>query len=430
MEREIMHRLLEWKQRSNRKPLILLGARQVGKTFILKEFGRRYYDHVAYINCDNSELVKDLFTEDYNIQRILLAVSAIAQVPVVPEKTLIIFDEIQELRRGLNALKYFCEDAPQYHVAVAGSLLGITMHHGESYPVGKVNILRMTPMTFEEFLDAKGFEKMAQLIRDKEWDVVNDVHTHLTQLLREYYFVGGMPEAVHTFIDTNDATAVRQVQQEILTAYDKDMSKHAPANEAVRINQVWRSIPAQLAKENRKFVYGAVRKGARANDFEIAIQWLLDAGLVHKIERVTRPAIPLKCYAEMSAFKLYLLDCGLLGAMSDIPPSMMLLPNDQMPTKGYFTENFVCCQLCNLLGDSVYYFSKDNSSQEVDFIIQGDTDACAIEVKAETNLHSKSLRAFHEENPQVRCVRASMAAMRDQEWMTNVPVYALRGYFG
>lgn len=430
MEREILKKLLEWKQRSGRKPLILLGARQVGKTYILKEFGRRYYDHVAYINCDSSELVKDLFTDDYNIQRILLAVSAIAQVPVEPEKTLIIFDEIQELRRGLNSLKYFCENAPQYHVAVAGSLLGITMHQGESFPVGKVDILRMTPMTFEEFIDAKGFEKMAQLLREKQWDLVNILHERLVQLLREYYFVGGMPEAVQTFIATNDAVAVRNVQNAILAAYDKDMSKHAPVNQTVRINQVWRSIPAQLAKENRKFVYGAVRKGARAIDFEIAIQWLLDAGLVHKVDRVSRPSIPLKCYADMSAFKLYMLDCGLLGAMSEIPPSMMLLSTDQMQSKGYFTENYVCCQLSNIKGDSIFYFSKDNSSQEVDFIIQGNTEAVALEVKAETNLQSKSLRAFHLQNPEVKCVRASMTAMRSQEWMTNVPVYAVRSYFG
>ena len=424
-----MKDLMKWRDRSDRKPLILLGARQVGKTYILKEFGKRCYEQTAYINCDDNEMVKDLFLPDYDIRRILLAISSITGVSIRPGKTLIILDEIQELKRGLNALKYFCENAPEYHVAVAGSLLGITLHQGESFPVGKVNTLNIRPMTYEEFLLAMGKNQMYEMLENRQWDVIASTRNLYIQSLREYYFTGGMPEAVKKYLETNDTVQVREIQKEILLAYDKDISKHAPTNEAVRINQVWKSIPAQLAKENRKFIYGAVRKGARAKDFEIAIQWLLDAGLVYKIDRVSKPAMPLGCYADYSSFKLYMLDCGLLGAMNDMPPSLMLLPNKMAESKGSFTENFVCSQLHNCRDLSVFYYSKENSSQEVDFVVQHDTDILAVEVKSEENLQSKSLKAFHGENPEVRCLRTSMADYRQQDWMVNVPLYAIKSYF-
>ena len=429
MEREIMKDLVKWKGRSDRKPLILLGARQVGKTYILKEFGKRYYEQTAYINCDDNEMVKELFLPDYDVGRILLAIGSITGVSIQPGKTLIILDEIQELKRGLNALKYFCENAPEYHVAVAGSLLGITLHQGESFPVGKVNTLNISPMTYEEFLLAKGKSQMCEMLRKREWDVIASTRSLYIQLLREYYFTGGMPEAVKKHLETNDTVQVREVQKEILLAYDKDISKHAPTNEAVRINQVWKSIPAQLAKENRKFIYGAVRQGARAKDFEIAIQWLLDAGLVYKIDRVSKPGMPLGCYADFTSFKLYMLDCGLLGAMNDMPPSLMLLPNKMAESKGSFTENFVCSQLHNCRNLSVYYYSKENSTQEVDFVVQHDTDIVAVEVKSEENLQSKSLKAFHNENQEVRCLRTSMADYRQEDWMVNVPLYAIKSYW-
>lgn len=426
MDREIMNELKAWKERSDRKPLILLGARQVGKTYILKEFGKKYYKHTAYINCDDNELVKDLFTPDYDMNRIILSIGSISGTRVLPGETLIILDEIQELKRGLNALKYFCENAPQYHIAVAGSLLGITLHQGESFPVGKVNTLEMHPMTYEEFLTAKGEHMMCEMLQQKRWDVIASTKSRYIQSLREYYFVGGMPEAVSKYIKTNDAVSVREVQKEILNAYDKDISKHASANEAVRINMVWKSIPAQLAKENSKFIYGAVRKGARAKDLEVAIQWLIDAGLVYKVERVNKPGMPLRFYADMTSFKLYMIDCGLLGAMNEMPPAMMLLPNKMAECKGAFTENYVCSQLHNVKGASVYYFSKENSSQEVDFIVQYDVEIAAIEVKAEENLQSKSLKTFHQENMDIRCIRTSMADYRQQEWMENIPLYAIR----
>ena len=424
-----MKDLLKWRDRSDRKPLILLGARQVGKTYILKEFGKRCYEQTAYINCDDNEMVKDLFLPDYDIRRILLAIGSITGVSIRPGKTLIILDEIQELKRGLNALKYFCENAPEYHVAVAGSLLGITLHQGESFPVGKVNTLNIRPMTYEEFLLAMGKNQMYEMLENRQWDVIASTRNLYIQSLREYYFTGGMPEAVKKYLETNDTVQVREIQKEILLAYDKDISKHAPTNEAVRINQVWKSIPAQLTKENRKFIYGAVRKGARAKDFEIAIQWLLDAGLVYKIDRVSKPAMLLGCYADYSSFKLYMLDCGLLGAMNDMPPSLMLLPNKMAESKGSFTENFVCSQLHNCRDLSVFYYSKENSSQEVDFVVQHDTDILAVEVKSEENLQSKSLKAFHGENPEVRCLRTSMADYRQQDWMVNVPLYAIKSYF-
>lgn len=423
-----MDDLVRWKNRNDRKPLILLGARQVGKTYILKEFGRREYENVAYINCDNNALVRDLFTPDYNIERILLTIGAITGVNIQPGKTLIIMDEVQELKRGLASLKYFCEDAPEYHVAVAGSLLGLTLHEGDSYPVGKVNTLNMYPMTFEEFLLARNRKQMVDLLQAQRWDFVKGLRTLYIQRLREYYLVGGMPEAVDKFVQTNDANLVREVQNEILAAYEKDISKHAPAEQVMRIGQVWHSIPSQLAKENRKFIYGVVKKGARAKDYELAIQWLLDAGLVYKVNRVTTLAMPLKIHEEISAFKLFMLDCGLLGAMSLTPPAMLLLPSTDNSGKGDFTENFVCSQMKSLSDLPVFYYSKDNSQLELDFVVQADTAVCPVEVKAEENLQSKSLKTTLSENPDMHGLRFSMSDYREEGRLTNVPLYGARSF--
>lgn len=418
-----MDDLVRWKNRNDRKPLILLGARQVGKTYILKEFGRCEYENVAYINCDNNALVRDLFTPDYNIERILLTIGAITGVNILPGKTLIIMDEVQELKRGLASLKYFCEDAPEYHVAVAGSLLGLTLHEGDSYPVGKVNTLNMYPMTFEEFLLACNRKQMVDLLQAQRWDFVKGLRTLYMQHLREYYLVGGMPEAVDKFVQTNDANLVREVQNEILAAYERDISKHAPAEQVMRIGQVWHSIPSQLAKENRKFIYGVVKKGARAKDYELAIQWLLDAGLVYKVNRITTLVMPLKMHEELSAFKLFVLDCGLLGAMSLTPPAMLLLPSTGNSGKGDFTENFVCSQMKSLSDLPVFYYSKDNSQLELDFVVQTDTAICPVEVKAEENLQAKSLKTTLSENPDMRGLRFSMSDYREEDRLTNVPLY-------
>ena len=428
MEREVLKQLVAWKKRPDRKPLILLGARQVGKTHILREFGRSHYKYMAYVNCDNNLLVRDLFAPDYDMKRILLSVGAITGVPIEPGNTLIVFDEIQEVKSGLSSLKYFCEEAREYHVAVAGSLLGIALHQGESFPVGKVNTLRLLPMNFEEFLLAKGERLLLEILHAGDWTTIQGLRNRYIQLLREYYFVGGMPEAVQRYIDTNDAVHVREIQNEILFAYNNDISKHASADEVVRIGQVWRSIPSQLAKENKKFIYGVVRKGGRAKNFEIAIQWLVDAGLVYRIPRISAPLMPLATYEDVMTFKLYALDCGLLGAMSNTPPALLLLPNDMRESKGAFTENFICSHLQALDGTTLGYYSKDNSMQEIDFLLQQGEHILPIEVKAEENLNSKSLKAFVAEHPDWHGLRFSMSDYRQQDTLTNVPLYAVLTY--
>lgn len=423
-----MSRLKAWHDKKDRKPLVLLGARQVGKTWILKEFGKRCYSNVAYINCDNNPMVSDLFAADYNMERIIMTISAITGQSVTPGKTLIFLDEIQEAPRGLASLKYFCENARDYHVAVAGSMLGIQIHQGESFPAGKVDTLTLYPMDFTEFLMAKGEARCAEILQSQDWAAIAGLKSRYVQLLREYYFVGGMPEAVAKFVEAKDPNAVRKIQQEILEAYTRDVSKHAPANDVVRINQVWRSIPSQLAKENKKFIYGAIRKGARAKEFELAIQWLLDAGLVYKVPRASAPAIPLSSYEDISSFKLYMLDCGLFGALSNTPPAMLLLPNSMKESKGAFTENFVCTQIETIRDTTIAYYSREDSQLEIDFMVQLSDMVVPIEVKAEENLRSKSLKTFLKAHPGMHGLRFSMSDYREQESLTNVPLYAAGTY--
>lgn len=429
MYRNIIKQLEEWKNKKHRKPLILAGARQVGKTYILKEFGKSSFSNVAYINCDDNELAKDLFLQDYDMQRIILAIGVITRQSIIPGKTLIILDEIQELKRGLSALKYFCENAPQYHVAVAGSLLGITMHQGESFPVGKVDILHIYPMTFDEFLLAKGYSQMVDVLRSKDWQTIRLLRSQYIKFLREYYFVGGMPEAVNCFIETNDALQVREIQNNILFTYQKDISKHVPTSEANRINMVWHSMPSQLIKENKKFIYGVAKPGGRAKDFEVAIQWLMDAGLVYRSDRVTQAKMPLKYYVDIASFKLFMLDCGLLGALSETPAENLLMTDNGMEeAKGAFTENYVMSQLVASHDTSVFYYSND-AKLELDFLIQYKTEIVPIEAKAEENLRSKSLFTFVNSHPNIHGLRFSMSDYREQDWMTNVPLYAVSTYF-
>lgn len=424
MERSIYSSLKKWKESPTRKPLILQGARQVGKTYILKEFGAREYSEVVYINCDDNNDMQNMFV-DYDVDRIIRSLSAISGVSIKPSTTLLILDEIQEVERGLASLKYFCEKAPEYHVAVAGSLLGITLHEGTSFPVGKVDMLYMYPMDFEEFLLAMGKEQLVELLRSNSWSALTPLRGMLTELLRQYYFVGGMPEAVKAYVERGDIWEVRSIHSKIIDAYRNDMSKHAPKQQVQRINMVWNSIPSQLARDNKKFIYGALRKGARANDFEIAIQWLVDSGLVHKVHRISKPVVPLKFYEDMSSFKLFLLDCGLLGALSETPPEQILIGDNVFEEyKGAFTENYVLQQLKSLPRTFVYYYSNDNSTLEIDFVVQHDTHVIPIEVKAEENLRAKSLRQFVTDNPGLHGVRFSMSDYRDQDWLTNVPLWA------
>lgn len=429
MERSIYSNLKKWKESPTRKPLILQGARQVGKTYILKEFGAREYSEVVYINCDDNNDMQNMFV-DYDVDRIIRSLSAISGVSIKPSTTLLILDEIQEVERGLASLKYFCEKAPEYHVAVAGSLLGITLHEGTSFPVGKVDMLYMYPMDFEEFLLAMGKEQLVELLRSNSWAALTPLRGMLTELLRQYYFVGGMPEAVKAYVERGDIWEVRSIHSKIIDAYRNDMSKHAPKQQVQRINMVWNSIPSQLARDNKKFIYGALRKGARANDFEIAIQWLVDSGLVHKVHRISKPVVPLKFYEDMSSFKLFLLDCGLLGALSETPPEQILIGDNVFEEyKGAFTENYVLQQLKSLPRTFVYYYSNDNSTLEIDFVVQHDTHIIPIEVKAEENLRAKSLRQFVIDNPGLHGVRFSMSDYREQDWLTNVPLWAVKWAF-
>ena len=426
MERSIYSSLKKWKESPTRKPLILQGARQVGKTYILKEFGAREYSEVVYINCDDNNDMQNMFV-DYDVDRIIRSMSAISGISIKPSTTLLILDEIQEVERGLASLKYFCEKAPEYHVAVAGSLLGITLHEGTSFPVGKVDMLYMYPMDFEEFLLAMGKEQLVELLRNNSWAALTPLRGMLTELLRQYYFVGGMPEAVKAYVERGDIWEVRSIHSKIIDAYRNDMSKHAPKQQVQRINMVWNSIPSQLARDNKKFIYGALRKGARANDFEIAIQWLVDSGLVHKVHRISKPVVPLKFYEDMVSFKLFLLDCGLLGALSETPPEQILIGDNVFEEyKGAFTENYVLQQLKSLPSTFVYYYSNDNSTLEIDFVVQHEAHVIPIEVKAEENLRAKSLRQFVTDNSGLHGVRFSMSDYREQDWLTNVPLWAVR----
>ncbi len=395
----------------------------------MKEFGACEYSEVVYINCDDNNDMQNMFV-DYDVDRIIRSLSAISGVSIKPSTTLLILDEIQEVERGLASLKYFCEKAPEYHVAVAGSLLGITLHEGTSFPVGKVDMLYMYPMDFEEFLLAMGKEQLVELLRSNSWTALTPLRGMLTELLRQYYFVGGMPEAVKAYVERGDIWEVRSIHSKIIDAYRNDMSKHAPKQQVQRINMVWNSIPSQLARDNKKFIYGALRKGARANDFEIAIQWLVDSGLVHKVHRITKPVVPLKFYEDMSSFKLFLLDCGLLGALSETPPEQILIGDNVFEEyKGAFTENYVLQQLKSLPRTFVYYYSNDNSTLEIDFVVQHDTHIIPIEVKAEENLRAKSLRQFVTDNSGLHGVRFSMSDYREQDWLTNVPLWAVKWAF-
>lgn len=436
MKRLIYQNLIEWKNDKEHKPLILLGARQVGKTYIVKEFGTNEFDNMLYVNCHNNQFAEGLFS-NFDIDRILYQLEQAYEHKITPGKTLLFFDEIQEVANGIPSLKYFCEDKRELHVIVAGSLLGISLREGESYPVGKVNDLRMYPMTFQEFLLASGRTLLAEAVRNLDWESMNLQHDSLTEYLRQYYFVGGMPEAVMSWFEHKDAQKVRDIQRSILSTYNMDMGKHTK-NEVVRIRQVWNSIPAQLAKENKKFIFGIIKKGARSTEFDKALQWLADAGLIYRIARITKPEEPLKFYAEESVFKVYLLDHGLLGCMCGARSTEMLIGDNAFKEfKGAFTENFVLTQVKSLeihseMDKNIFYYSKDASTMEVDMIVQTKDRVIPTEVKAEVNVQSKSLNTFINsefKDYNLKGLRVSMLPYRDQDWMENVPLYATEAYF-
>lgn len=424
MKRLIINQLISWKENSQRKPLILNGARQVGKTYILKAFGKLHYRNVAYVNLDSQKELAKVFEQDFNVTRIIRSLSAFLNIHIEPQHTLIVLDEVQECPAALHALKYFCEDAPEYHVVVAGSLLGISLHGNSSFPVGKVDMLRMFPLTFEEFLMALGEEQLIKLMKDGETEVIDTLSGRFVDCLRQYYYTGGMPAVVKEYITSGNLQSVRQLQKQILFDYRRDFSKHAPAEQVPRINLVWDSIPAQLARENKKFIYGALKKGGRAKEFEMAIQWLIDAGLVYRVYRANKPSLPLKFYEDLSAFKLFSLDVGLMGAMADSPAEAVLVNNQAfVEYKGAMTELYVLTQL-QPTGIPIYYYSSNDSLSEIDFLVQSGTRIVPIEVKAEVNVKSKSLSAFIQKHPDLTGLRLSLLPFQTQDWMENRPLYA------
>ena len=425
MKRDLYQKLLLWKDNPDRKPLVVKGARQVGKTYLIQEFGKHEFEHFFILNADKDPRVRELFERGFRVDRILSDIEVLCGETIVPGKTLIFIDEVGDAPKALAALKYFCEDAPQIHIIVAGSLLGLAIHKGVSFPVGKVDELTLYPLSFAEFVRAKlGESSYIRLMKDPIVDL-SSLRSVFTDSLREYYFTGGMPEVVQGAVDGKDYKSLRNIQKQILADYALDISKHAEPQILGRIHQIWNSIPQQLAKSNKKFVYADIQKGARAKDFELAIEWLVDAGIVYRVPRVRKAGLPLKYYEDFSAFKLFMVDHGLMGAQVDAPISEILLKNNVFEEyRGTFTEQYVYEQLICSAETGVFYFDSDSSKLELDFLMQGKNHLAPIEVKAEENLRSKSLRQFCMDYPDAKAYRLSMSDYRQQDWLTNIPLYA------
>ena len=426
MYRMAIKQLQRWKAKKQRKPLIIRGARQVGKTWLMREFGAREYSSTVYINFDNNKRMKTLFEGSLEVERLITGLELYAGHKIDPEDTLLIFDELQEVPKALTSLKYFNEDAPQYQIVCAGSLLGVALHQGTSFPVGKVEFLDLYPLSFFEFTMAVGKERHVELLHKEDFDMAITFKQDYIDLLKHYYYVGGMPEAVQAFVDSRDFNEVREIQQRILEAYEQDFSKHAP-NEAVpRIRMLWNSIPSQLAKENRKFIYGLIKEGARAKEYELAMLWLTDCGLVHKVHRVTRPSLPLKAYEDLKAFKLFLMDVGLLSCMVGLRQDVLLDGNELFKEfKGALTEQYVLQQLETIKGLNIYYWTAERGTAEVDFVIDNGKDVIPVEVKAEVNLQAKSLKVYRDKFQPKLSIRTSMADYKREDWLLNLPLWAI-----
>lgn len=426
MYRVAIEKLYKWRESKRRKPLIIEGARQVGKTWLMKEFGSKAYANTVYINFDSNSRMADLFASDLNTDRLIMGLELYAGHKIEAENTLLIFDEVQEVPRALSSLKYFYENAPQYHIVCAGSLLGIALHGGTSFPVGKVDFLKLYPLSFREFLMATGNERFAELLDKQDYAMITSFKQTYIDALKYYYFVGGMPEAVQSFAENKDFNVVRDIQKRILAAYEQDFSKHAPYEAVPKIRMIWNSIPSQLARENKKFIYGLVREGGRAKEYETAIMWLTDCGLVHKVSRVNAAGIPLKAYEDLRAFKLYIVDVGLLGCMTGLQQRTLLDGNDLFTEfKGALTEQYVCQQLKTIEDLGVYYFTNDRGSCEMDFVIDTGEKIIPVEVKAEVNLKAKSLRVYKDKYEPEVSVRTSMADYKKEDWLVNLPLYAV-----
>lgn len=426
MYRAAIEELHKWKDRQNKKPLIIRGARQVGKTWLMKEFGRVAFTNSVYISFDNNQRMMELFSTDLDVQRIILGLELYAGQKITPANTLLIFDEIQEVPKALTALKYFNENAPEFQIVCAGSQLGVALHQDTSFPVGKVEFLDLYPLSFTEFLAAMGHTQYVEILTKKDFNMVTTFRQTYRDLLKYYYFVGGMPEAVSCFSQNKDFGEVRKIQQRILDAYEQDFSKHAPHEAVPRIRMVWNSIPSQLTKENKKFIYGLIREGARAKEYEQAILWLTDCGLVHKVHRVSVPSLPLKAYEDLKSFKLFLLDVGLLSCMVRLNQNTLLDGNELFKEfKGALTEQYVLQQLKTLEGLATYYWTNDRGGAEIDFVVDNGSRVIPIEVKAELNLKAKSLKTYRERFQPEISIRTSMANYRREEWLLNLPLYAI-----
>ena len=426
MYREKIKELEEWKNSKDRMPLIIRGARQVGKTWIMKEFGKDNYKKVAYINFDGNKRMEELFEPDFDIDRIIQGLRIETKVDIDAKDTLLIFDEVQEVPKAIASLKYFCENAREYHIIAAGSLLGVALHEGTSFPVGKVDFMYLYPLNFKEFLLALGEEQLVEILNKKDWNLISVFRDKLILYLREYYFIGGMPSVINKYLETKNFRKVRETQLRLLNSYEEDFSKHAPSEIVPRLKMLWNSIPAQLAKENKKFIYGLIKEGARAKDYELALSWLIDCGLIYKVDRVNKPNLPLIAYQDTSAFKLFILDVGILGAMTRIDERVLLEGNKIFTEfKGAFTEQFVLTELKSNKDIPIYYWSAKRATAEIDFVIQLGVDIIPIEVKSEENLQAKSLKAFVEKYKTTKNIRTSMSNYREEEWLINIPLYSI-----
>ncbi len=426
MDRTAMEELWKWKRSERRKPLIIEGARQVGKTWLMKEFGRRAYADTVYINFDANPRMAELFASDLDTERLIQGLELYVGRKINPETSLLIFDEVQEVPRALASLKYFYENAPQYHIVCAGSMLGIALHQGTSFPVGKVDFLKLYPLSFAEFLMAIDKGRFAELLDKQDFQMITSFKQVYMDALKQYYFVGGMPEAVRSFAEDKDFNEVRDIQKQILAAYEQDFSKHAPNEIVPRLRMVWNSIPSQLAKENKKFIYGLVREGARAKEYETAMMWLSDCGLIHRVGRVNAAGIPLRAYEDLKAFKLFVVDVGLLGCMTGLRQEILLDGNHLFTEfKGALTEQYVCQQLQTIPDLNVYYYTNDRGSCEIDFVVDTGKRIVPVEVKAEVNLRAKSLKTYREKFAPEMSVRTSMADYKKEEGLVNLPLYAI-----
>lgn len=426
MYRIAIEKLYKWKSSAHRKPLIIEGARQVGKTWLMKEFGKKAYEDTVYINFDSNSRMSELFASDLDTDRLIMGLEIYAGRKINPDSTLLIFDEIQEVPRALASLKYFYENAPQYHIICAGSLLGIALNEGTSFPVGKVDFLKLYPLSFSEFLMAVGKDSFAELLKKRDYQMITIFKETYIDALKHYYFIGGMPEAVQNFAENKDFNEVRAIQKRILAAYEQDFSKHAPNEIVPKIRMLWNSIPSQLAKENKKFIYGLVREGGRAREYETAIMWLCDCGLVYKVNRISNAGIPLKAYEDLKAFKLFAVDVGLLGCMTGLRQRTILNGDDLfVEFKGALTEQYVSQQLKTLEDLGIYYYTNDRGTCEIDFVVETNEKIVPLEVKAETNLKAKRLKIYRERfNPELS-VRTSMADYKKENWLLNLPLYAI-----